>query len=683
MRQIDEFSEAHLVDDQPPFAWIFRTREYIRVTFGVKLSALPAKGRVLLRRWNEPRQNIAVFDFVRSYDTDSHRIFEVTLGQLPRGSYIYNVCYTNERDIDRVSGFQRYFAVDDYVPRRIEDVGCQLLISPDGSAVYGSTPVPKHLRFEFDMSGRLIYSLIVDRFSRETSGYQVTHWEDILVPESPLGRHGGTLKGVMNRLDYLAELGVGVILLNPLYPNEDFLYHGYHPIHLFMVDPVIGSIDDVRELVEAAHARDIAVVLDVVCNHVGDVINWSSGETADFKYFCNINDLQVDARGHRLSRPFSSDVILPYPIEARHVGLFHGNRYSDPIRCRLFGILDDWRTELPEVQRLLIAHLKFWIGETNIDGLRYDAVRHVEPAFWDLCNSEIRRYANAIGKRSFSLIAEHAGTTDEEWSPWASVGFSHLLDFPSNSRLRKEIRASRGVDALVRYLTDSDLSGRREAADIQRIFFLDNHDQTRILYDLAGCYHDEQIAIRALHLALAALILGPSVPSLYYGTEQEFAGAIGLFYNAAVNSMVGHDHYVREDMFANPECSWLYGQINRARYDEFSIGHPTFRWTATLAKLRREYSDIFATIDREFVRCPQPELSSCMISSIDGARHLYVLANREQQLVKAVLSVPMPRGNLHRNTTVKLLADGCKGTIINGELLVKLEPFGICVVALE
>ncbi|MEQ9126136.1 MAG: alpha-amylase family glycosyl hydrolase, partial [Alphaproteobacteria bacterium] len=207
-------------------------------------------------------------------------------------------------------------------------------------------------------------------------------------PACPFAAHGGDLAGVIDRLDYLAALGVGAILLSPLNLNGPEGYHGYHPVDLYAVEPRLGDLAAVQALVQAAHRRGLAVLLDQVLNHVAPMLDWrraGEGWRGVFRY-----DM-ADARHLPLQ-----------PEGLRDPACFHDpSTDGDDVRGRLFGFLDDWRAEREDVAAALVRSLKYWLAATDADGFRYDAVRHVEPAFWRRCTGELRRYAAAIGKTGF------------------------------------------------------------------------------------------------------------------------------------------------------------------------------------------------------------------------------------------------------------------------------------------
>lgn len=116
--------------------------------------------------------------------------------------------------------------------------------------------------------------------------------------------------------------------------------------------------------------------------------------------------------------------------------------------------------------------------------------------------------------------------------------------------------------------------------------FLDNQDTTRIFHELLSRLQSLDDARVHLHFALACLILGPQIPSIYQGTEQEFSGALGFYQREDTGEWIGHDCYVRFDMFDNPARVWQFGSINRKSFAPYSTNHPTFVLIRQLAEIR-------------------------------------------------------------------------------------------------
>jgi len=456
------------------------------------------------------------------------------------------------------------------LPTRITDIATEVVGYSDGSPVTGPAPaLPVH-PVAGNWRNRLAYSAIIDRFGQGNSAPSLPS----LVPtdrRETHHAHGGTLNGVRNKLDYLAELGVGVLMLSPVYVNAASGYHGYHPIDLLAVEPRLGTIDDLQYLVSQAHDRDIAVTLDVNVNHLAPLINWRSDGD--------------DYRGAFRFDEGDEDSLPIHPEELRHIGMFHHPGHDgDEANGRLFGFLEDWRTELDFVRDALIRHLKFWISQTDVDGFRYDAVRHVELDFWENCVPEIRRYAHAIGKTGFRQFGEHSSASSETVGAFSKgAGFEGMVGYPLYYRLRDLVQGQEGAPQALRNEIEQACFDYRDSRD--NLVFLENHDVDRLL-GLLGDRPVEGKQDCAIAL-LVVLLGGPWTPCLYYGQEQGFAGRL-MQWQAVDGRWITDDAYVREDMAANPDCTWRHGPLNQQQYDPFDTQNPLFTAIRELARLRRK-----------------------------------------------------------------------------------------------
>jgi alpha-amylase len=109
---------------------------------------------------------------------------------------------------------------------------------------------------------RVVYQLLTDRFARtngDKAGCDVSKY------------CGGTFRGILNNLDYITDMGFNAIWISPIVENTEGSYHGYHATNIYRINPHFGSEQDLRELVNACHARDVWIMLDVVANHVGPI----------------------------------------------------------------------------------------------------------------------------------------------------------------------------------------------------------------------------------------------------------------------------------------------------------------------------------------------------------------------------------------------------------------------------
>ncbi|MBE9069958.1 alpha-amylase, partial [Leptolyngbya cf. ectocarpi LEGE 11479] len=461
----------------------------------------------------------------------------------------------------------------------------------------------------------------------------------------------------------------GVLIVSPVYVNEYSGYHGYHPIHLLMVDPRLGTLQKLQALVAEAHDLDIAVILDVVVNHLADNIDWeeyggpSGGE---FKY----------VRG-------DSAAVMPFPVETRNTLLFHGPEYTDMVNQRLFGFLEDWRTESSHVRSLLIDHLKYWLAVTNVDGFRYDSARHVGVDFWQPCVAEISRYARYLGKTDFLQIAEHAGSSHGELTAYNGANFSGFLDYPTHYSLKHALGNGEWLGGFADYFCGRLAPGSTYAAGWRNnLMFLDNQDTTRIFHEFLVRHSDRAKATSCLHFALACSILGPQRPAIYAGTEQEFSGALGMHQREDTGEWIGHDCHVREDMFDNPACVWKFGPINRKVFQPYNQEHETFQLIHTLADMRRQMVNI-QTCDRTILIAKDHGLRCVLLHDAQGTPPLLVVMNLgTQHLIETDIPIPESHGKI---IDLKLRVTTAGGTLewIDQRLKAQLPPFAFVLGQLE
>ena len=381
----------------------------------------------------------------------------------------------------------------------------------------------------------------------------------------------GTLRGVVNHLDYIKNLGCTALWISPIFENngapdpDSGSYHGYAVQNYLDIDPRFGTKQDLVDLVEAAHARDMRVFLDVVINHSGD--NWYY--PWDNPYFYS-NDSRFPFGGWRLDD-------RPLPQELRNPDYYHRRgqirnweTHPEYEHGDFFSLKDYHNDDDPDGLRLLDTLIRahcYWICEADVDGFRVDAVKHMGALAVSRFCQWVREYSERLGKHSFFLFGELiAGddAIDRYIGPNTSTqvddvyfGLTSVLDFPLYWLLPGAIKGfSSPVDLIHRY---ENLKGHAlSRGELGRYFvtFLDNHDQVGQddKWRFAAGAPDAQVIAGVGYLQCA---LGASC--IYYGTEQGFGGH-------------GRgDQFIREPMFdlqdqernyLNPACS-IYQEIAR------------------------------------------------------------------------------------------------------------------------
>jgi glycosidase len=312
----------------------------------------------------------------------------------------------------------------------------------------------------------------------------------------------GDLRGLTARLDYLNDgdpattddLGVTGLWLMPV--AEAASYHGYDATDLRAVERDYGTAEDLRALVDAAHERGIAVILDLVLNHT----------SIDHPWF--------QASRHPAS-PKRDWYVWSDTPPARNQGAWHaldGAWYLG----QFWEGMPDLNLENPEVTDELVATASAWIEDFGIDGFRLDAVRHLVEEGDTLVNTASSRAWLAAYRTRVRAAHPEALFLAEVFditaasSAFVRDGAADLaFDFP----------LARGLWQAANLEDTAPLAGARADALAQYprggyAAFLTNHDQNRVLSELGGAG-----ARDAAKLAAGLLLTDAGVPFVYYGEE--------------------------------------------------------------------------------------------------------------------------------------------------------------------
>jgi alpha-amylase len=387
-----------------------------------------------------------------------------------------------------------------------------------------------------DWRDRTVYQLLTDRYA---NGDASNDW-NVTRDDSALARyHGGDWEGLMDRVDYLEELGVDTIWISPVFRNveEDAgvsSYHGYWPQSFRDTNPHFGDIAKLRELVDVMHQHDIAVVMDVVVNHIGQLFYYDinmNGQADITDYYA------TDGSGGMQTVTEWDPGWDPEGIQAWTSLGYAGqapieNDFDQVVYGDFPGGLKDLKTENPNVRTALISVWQEWIRTSNIDGFRIDTVKHVEHEFWPVFCEAIREFTAEIGKENFLMYGE---SFDGDDSLIGSYTFDGALDsvayFPQKYQVYDNVFKYGGATAGVRSLHEQrsenwGLEAHEGGVGVAPVDlpmnFLDNHDVSRFLYDAHELDLPDPEA--ALSQALVYLYTSVGIPILYYGTEQGFDG---------------------------------------------------------------------------------------------------------------------------------------------------------------
>ena len=425
-----------------------------------------------------------------------------------------------------------------------------------------------------------IYQIITDRFyNGDTSNDNA---EGTYAPGNPTGVHGGDFAGIEQKLDYIKALGATAIWISPIVLNTEGQFHGYSAWNFYEVAPHWGTLSNLQALVQAAHARGLLVIDDIVVNHAGDLVTGSGSGYPNFNYPAGYSLSYVN-NSKTYPAPFNLSTTNP-----SLTNLFHnyGNIYNfNDTNQVVLGWLDglnDFRTETSYVRSNMAAIYEYWIAQAGFDAFRVDTALEVDMGCWQSFCPAIRSYAAGLGKTNFFVFGEVDNGSDTTVGPYTGTEeggpfeFDSVVDYPLYYDINSVFATASGNTAQIEDHYDNVDSLYDPASQMQLVTFLDNHDNPRFL-----SASESNNNTNRLEQALAFLYTSRGVPCLYYGTEQGFDGTT--------------DPNDREDMFAGlfkdgPSGSVL--TLSSPGADNFNMTHPLFLWVAQLNNFRRLYPAI-------------------------------------------------------------------------------------------
>jgi neopullulanase len=386
-------------------------------------------------------------------------------------------------------------------------------------------PVPTALPDPPDwVRDAVFYQIFPDRFAASDRVPKPGPLEPWDAPPTNYGFKGGDLLGIVERLPYLADLGVTALYLTPVFSSAS--NHRYHTYDYFRVDPLLGGDEALRELLDAAHGRGMRVVLDGVFNHTGRGF-WpfhhllETGASSPYRRWFHLDEERL-----RAGRPLQA-----YPAGGRGDATGDGTWSRRHLGYQAWwdlAALPKLNVDEPAVREYILSVGEHWV-RFGIDGWRLDVPEEIpDPAFW----REFRRRVRAINPEAY-LVGEIWQLAPE----WVGDRFDAVMNYPLAEAILSFAGAGVLDEALVRRHheygprvrpLDGAAFGRRleevlgaygdRHAGVQ-LNLLDSHDTPR--------YHslvrEDRAAYRLAVLLQATL---PGAPCIYYGDEIGIAGGI-------------------------------------------------------------------------------------------------------------------------------------------------------------
>jgi len=348
---------------------------------------------------------------------------------------------------------------------------------------------PQNLREEemFEVpdwaANKVVYQIFPARFA---ASQQVDKEQWYKAPISSMDDLHGDLRGIIEHLDHVQNLGIDVLYMTPVFKSNSS--HKYDTIDYYQIDPSFGTTEDLRELVQEAHKRGMKIVMDAVFNHTG-------------REFFAFEDIME--KGEK-SKYLDWYYIEKFPLKSERGEIPNYKCFG------YYGGMPKLNLKNPEVEKFITDVACYWIKECNIDGWRMDVGDEISHYFW----KNFRRAVKAV-KKDMLIIGEiwhYAGDflEGDEWDTVMNYPFYlNLIDLLADEKIQ--------VSQFIQNL--GYLKGRLNKKCYPLMWnLIDSHDTARFLHLCNGNKKKQ-------HLAAAFQLLLPGMPMIYYGDEFAMPGA--------------------------------------------------------------------------------------------------------------------------------------------------------------
>lgn len=360
----------------------------------------------------------------------------------------------------------------------------------------------------------VLYLIMPDRFANGNSNNDVVDEmrEKKVDRTDSFARHGGDIQGISNHLDYIADLGVTAIWLNPTQENdmESGSYHGYAITDYYQIDKRFGSNEDFCALVEKAHEKNLKVVMDMIFNHCGSE-NYLFRDKPSKDWF--------NYRSNYVQTSFKTASVMD----------IHASAYEKKIATDgwFTSVMPDFNQHNRHVARYLIQSSIWWIEYAGINGIRQDTHPYADFDFMSQWCKEVLDeypYFNIVGETWLnSNVLVSYWQKDSKLAAPLNSNLPTVMDFPLQALMNQAFDEETGEWGGGLYkLYDYQTQDLVYANPMNLLTFLDNHDTSRFAQT------DEMAKnLKRYKQAMIFLLTTRGIPQIYYGTEILMTGDKG------------------------------------------------------------------------------------------------------------------------------------------------------------
>lgn len=480
----------------------------------------------------------------------------------------------------------------------------------------------------------IFYQIFPDRFAKsERNPARNLPFEPWDSPPTVHGFKGGDLYGIAERLDYLKDLGITALYLNPVFASAS--NHRYHTFDYYHVDPLLGGDDALRHLLDQAHKRGIRVVLDGVFNHASRGL-WQfhhvleCGDGSPYKDWFHFDPDRLTRKKHWGAYPGPHEIKALQHGENSLTAIGYGAWWNAPA-------LPKFNTDTPAVREFLFDVAEHWI-KFGIDGWRLDVAEEIDDdSFWQ----EFRQRVRAINPEAY-IVAEiwhesHRWLQGDQFDAIMNYDVTKpVIAFFSNGNLYLRILHQQANYHGIHHSIDAhefanridhNLGLYKPDVTYAQMNLLDSHDTPRFLSCVSGVKD-------SLKLAWLFLFTYPGAPCIYYGDEIGMDGE--------------HDPYCRKS-FPWDEGKWDRNlleyvkelialrkknpALRRGDFKRLWSANGTYAYSRTLGDktfvvaVNVSGSPQRINVTYEAGKSPKPVFGEAFETSLDGRLHFTVPAN--------------------------------------------------------
>lgn len=314
-------------------------------------------------------------------------------------------------------------------------------------------------------------------------------------------RHGGDLKGIIDHLDYISDMGFTQIWLNPVLENNQptYSYHGYSTTDYYNIDARFGSNQLYKELSAKAKKKGIGIIMDLILNHIGSGHWW-------------MNDLPskdwINFEGKFIQTNHIHEAVHDPHLTQSQKDLFTDGWFVET--------MPDLNQDNEFLSTYLIQASIWWIEFADLSGYRIDTYPYVDKNFlsqWSKRISEEYPNLNYVGEEWTSNVAmvsywQKGSKTYDDYESF----IPSMMDFPLQSALNKAIQSEERWDSGIRNIYRVLSNDFQYGDPYNLVVFAGNHDMIRIYSEL-----NENMDLYKMAMTFISTVRG--IPQIYYGTE--------------------------------------------------------------------------------------------------------------------------------------------------------------------